>query len=220
VKSLSIGKPSDLTRSLVQPSDNYSVSKRTGPVGIHSVEFPFGVISDIHGNYPKAEAALKAHPEIKQWFCLGDVVDYADRFKNNDSTIEWWKGSHIPTILGNHDRDFAYAFRTDIKTVHWIHGLPHSFKLLLPNGCHILAYHSKPRDLVTFVDPGYSEREFVDDYLDVTDDTVAVLIGHNHKQFKSVFPNCSASLWSVGSVGLDGEYATIDENGINFHRVP
>jgi predicted phosphodiesterase len=223
VKSLSTGKPSDLTRTLIQPSDNFSVSRsaiRTGPVGLHTVEFPFGVISDIHGNFQRAQAALDKHPDIKQWFCLGDVVDYTDRFKTNAEAIEWWKKSNIPTILGNHDRDFAYAFRTDIKTVHWIHNLPHYFKWLLPNGNHILAYHSKPGDMVTFVNPNYTEREFVDDYLTVDENTAAVVIGHNHKQFKSIFPNALSDLWSVGSVGIFGEYSIIDDQGLHFHKVP
>lgn len=201
--------------------DNWSTTQiNHGKTAIYSIEdFPIGIISDIHGNFKRAKDAIASHPEVKQWFCLGDVVDYTDRYKSNDAAIEWWKTTNIPTILGNHDRDFAYAFRSDMGTIQWIRELPRAFRLLLPTCVNILGYHSLPGDMVTFVNPGFTEREFVDQY-PIDEDTVAVIIGHNHKQFKSIFYGCTAELWSVGSVGVFGDYATIDLEGIHFHRVP
>lgn len=222
MKPLVLGsKPSDLNRQLSRPSNNWSVSNLDhGKCSIHSIEeFPIGIISDIHGKYQYAQAAINEQPEVKQWFCLGDVVDYSDRFKTNQDALKWWMGSNIPTILGNHDRDFAYAFRTEHKLCHDIMSLPRNFRLLFPTGVNILGYHSLPGDMVTFVDPGFTEREFVDGYTTIDEDTAAVIIGHNHKQFKQVYYGCRTELWSVGSVGYFGEYATIDLNGIHFHRI-
>jgi len=186
---------------------------------IHNIEeFPIGIISDIHGNWQRAQRAIDAQPDVKRWFCLGDVVDFGDRFKGNDETLKWWQASNISTVLGNHDRDFAYAFRTEFGLCKRISALPRYFRLLLPTCVNILGYHSLPDDLVTFVDPGFTEREFIDAY-PFDEDTVAVLIGHNHKQFKIRYPYIPTELWSVGSVGMNGDYATVDLNGIHFHRV-
>lgn len=182
-------------------------------------EFPIGILSDVHGKLSNVTAAIEKHPEIKQWFCLGDLVDYADRFKGNENTLGWWRECDVPTLRGNHDRDIANACRTSAYNIDWIRTLPRSFKLIFPDCSTLLCYHSLPNDDITFVEPHITEREFVDQY-PIDEDTRAVVIGHNHKQFKSVFPYCTAELWSVGSIGFGGNYAIIDNSGIQFHRVP
>lgn len=206
---------------MMRASDNDSVATiqhKHQTLNVFVDTYPFGVIADVHGKLENVHKILEKHNDIKQWFCLGDIVDYTDRFKHNKETLVWWKSCGIPTILGNHDRDFAYAFRDEMDKIKFIHDLPRALKIHLPDSRHFLCYHSMPGDLVTFVNPGYTYRDFVDDYTTVEDDTVAVLIGHNHKQFKCVFQDTNTELWSVGAAGW-GNYSIITEDGIQFHKL-
>lgn len=181
-------------------------------------EINFGVISDIHGKFENAIQIIKKHPDITSWYCLGDVVDFTDRFKTNEKCLDWWEGAKLSTIIGNHDRDYAYACRSTPERNYKLRNLPRSIKLRLPTGFDILMYHSMPNDLVTFVNPGFTEREFIDTYLDIDDNTLAVMIGHNHKQFRQYYPNVACELWSVGAA-MFGDYATVNEEGLHFHKL-
>jgi len=61
-----------------------------------------GIISDIHGNYEALKAVLGKLDEmnIKNIFCLGDVVGYYTQV--NECCEELIKRS-IPSLMGNHD---------------------------------------------------------------------------------------------------------------------
>jgi len=181
-------------------------------------KFPIGVLSDVHGNIKNVKLVIDQHPEITQWFCLGDIVDDKDRFGGNQETVDWWKTCNIITVLGNHDMYYAAKKSTDSNTLLWFKQIPRSLKVQIGNDIDFLCYHSLPNDPITFIEPYYTEREFIDDY-PIDDKTLAVLIGHNHKQFKSVFHGCSTELWSVGSIGISGSYAIIDNNGIQFKKL-
>lgn len=203
-----------------KPSKEWSVTNLMhGKVVEYTIgNLPIGIISDIHGNSLPAITAINKHPEITQWFCLGDIVDYSDRFGSNEPTVEWIKNFLLPCIIGNHDKEAVKDSKVNHKHREYIRSLPESFKLTLPNGKHLLCYHSLPGDLNTFVDPHFTEREFMDSY-PIEDDTVAILIGHNHRQFKNVYPYYNPELWSVGSIGVNDQYAIVDSNGINFHTL-
>lgn len=171
-----------------------------------------GLCADTHGRIDLLEKLIDLHPAY-EWFHIGDLVSFDQRAKNN-STVEKWYETHsslLHWIKGNHDHtvaqnyigvthDFAW------KIARWSDGI----RVILPSRKNILLYHSKPKDRISFVDKGkYTEREFIDEYTDVDDDTLAVAIGHNHSQFKTVFPNVDAEIWSIGPL-CEGKYALYD----------
>ncbi len=180
----------------------------------------FGLISDIHGDIVKLERILADNPDITQWFCLGDIVDFVDPVNNRDM-MDWWqeKGANIFALWGNHEE---VVFKDLLNITFGHKGIIQKFythlDLLLPTNQHLLLYHSKPKDNWNFVDKGYTEREFTDDYSNIGDHVDAVCIGHNHSQFIKDFPLIHTQLWSIGAVKF-GCYAVVDNQGIHLKRL-
>jgi len=164
-----------------------------------------GLISDVHNRTDLVEKILSRHPDIKRWACLGDIVDMFDHAPS-DATAQWWADHDIPTLLGNHDSTVASNFWAGHVACCWLRSLPHAFRIWLPTGMEMLAYHSLPQDNVTFVEPAITEREFLDDFFTADENTLSVLVGHNHLQFHKEFQHTRADLWSIGAV-KEGRYA-------------
>lgn len=184
-------------------------------------EWPIGFVSDLHTNLSNLEKIITNHPEVKQWFCLGDIIDFIN-IENNKETMETWieKYSHIPCLRGNHEemvqKDLLNI--TFSQKVFLVNKLYTSFDILLPNQFHLLCYHNKPKDNWSFLEKTYTEREFIDTFDRIGDHVVAVCVAHNHQQFILDFPNTITQIWSIGAAKF-GEYALIDEKGIAFKRL-
>ncbi len=179
-----------------------------------------GLVSDIHGDIAKLERILSDNPDITQWFCLGDIVDFVEP-EGNRAIMDWWqeKGANIFTLWGNHEEvvfkellNITFTHKEIIKKFYT------HLDLLLPNNQHFLLYHSKPKDNWNFVDKIVTEREFIDYYLSIGDHVDAVCIGHNHQQFIKDFPSIHTQLWSIGAVKF-GCYAVVDSSGIHLKRL-
>jgi len=184
--------------------------------------FSIGLLGDSHNQNDKIDEILNKHPEITQWIHGGDLTsfDYPSAADNN-KTEEWYfKNKHkfVTLVKSNHDHvvaqkyinithDFAWALAQHSKQV----------KIILPDLSELLIYHSRPNDFWEFTDKTIPEREFIDEY--PTDElTRAVVIFHNHSQFKKNFVAIDAELWSIGAV-KDGNYAILTENGIEFKKL-
>ncbi len=184
-------------------------------------QYPFGIISDVHGNISNLEKIFAAHPEIDTWFCLGDIVDFLEPH-NNRSMMDWWleHAAKIPLVRGNHE-EMVVKNMDNISFTHrafLVEKLYTSIELLLPDESRLLLYHNKPKCNWSFVDKNYTEREFIDAYLDISDDVEAVCIGHNHDQFVLSFPNTFTKIWSVGAVKF-GAYSIVDDTGLHHRRL-
>ncbi len=183
--------------------------------------YPVGIFSDCHTRMDNLAKILARHPEVKQWFCLGDIVDFIE-FDGNRATMDEWisKYSNIPLIRGNHEemvvKDMLAITFTHKRFL--IEKLYTSLELLLPDKTRILCYHNKPECNWSFVDKNYTEREFIDTYLDIADDVKACAIGHSHSQYLLEFPNTFTQLWGVGAVKF-GAYAIVDEGGIHHKQL-
>lgn len=155
---------------------------------------------------------ISRHPEITEWFFLGDLVSFIGRGVNENSLTEDWyfknKNRFSFWIKGNHDWEvsnryinISHNFALELKS------FKKHVRIYLPNEQILDLFHSKPDNFLDFVDPDYTEREFVDDYANFIDDeTRAVVISHNHKQFKKYFLSTETEIWSIGAC-IDGFYA-------------
>jgi diadenosine tetraphosphatase ApaH/serine/threonine PP2A family protein phosphatase len=117
----------------------------------------FGVLSDIHANWPALEAVMADMPAVDEVICLGDVVGYgADPVR----CIDYVREKGWPTLVGNHDRactdaeildwfneDAARAIEWTVvrlgqDRLDWLAGLPDTDQL----GGDVVLVHGSPRD--------------------------------------------------------------------------
>ena len=183
--------------------------------------FNLGFVGDVHSNVTNVDKIFSLHPEISEWFFLGDLVSFINRgvnensltedwyFKNKDRFVFWIKGNHEWEVA-NRYINISHNFSLELKSFKK-HG-----RIYLPNEQKLELFHSKPNNFIDFVDPDYTEREFVDDYADFIDDeTRSIIIGHNHKAFKKSFPSIETEIWSIGAC-LDGYYGVTSLKTGNF----
>jgi len=198
----------------------------------HAKSYNIGFLSDSHNKNDKIDEILSKHPEITEWFHLGDLVSFLNpKSKQNHLTEEWYFKNackFVGFVQGNHDQvcgkpylnirtkktefinvtdKFALCLKSHSKNI----------KIVLPNDHEILLSHSFPNDILEFVQKTITEREFVDEFL-IEDNTLAVLIGHNHYQWKKIFVDTDCELCSIGAV-LDGHYAILEEGKIQLKKL-
>lgn len=186
--------------------------------------YNLGFVSDAHCKVCLLDKVQEKHPEIEQWFFLGDLVDFQSPLYNlNPDTQAWFfkNRDRFIFIKGNHDHMVAKALiKVDYSFAWELAQFYKNVTIRLPDNSELFLCHSKPRDFWSFIDQNYTEREFIDDFCEFIDDaTKAVIIGHNHKQFTLNFPQSITSIWSVGSVKDDGSYAILTENGIQYKKL-
>ena len=177
----------------------------------------------MHNEIGKLKSIFAANKEIKQWYCLGDIVDFLEPGGNKD-TMDFWIENcfNVPCLIGNHEEIVSH----DLLNISFTHQAAirkfcTSFEFLLPNKETLYAFHNKPKCNWSFIDQGkYTYREFVDNFSQIWMGARAVLIGHNHKQFVMDFEAMEEcpQIWSVGAVKL-GQYAIIDKDGLQLKRL-
>lgn len=188
--------------------------------------YNLGFVSDAHCRVHLLDKVREKHPEIEQWFFLGDLVDFQSPWCNANPDVQNWFTTNKDKFIfikGNHDHVTANGMIKVDHSFAWELAQFHkSVTIRLPDDTDLFLCHSKPRDFWSFIDAGvYTEREFVDDFNGCIDNdtTRAVVIGHNHKQFTLEFPYIETSIWSVGSIKEDGSYAVLTEKGIQYKRL-
>lgn len=72
-------------------------------VTIPEAEDSIGFCADIHGALGNVLTMTKMRPDIKYWFCAGDVVDMYKAIHDNQPTLRLMHRLGIPSVLGNHD---------------------------------------------------------------------------------------------------------------------
>ena len=53
-----------------------------------------GAVGDIHGDFAAVRRAMKAHPDVPFWLCVGDVADAEGRYEPFPSPLYWIKGNN------------------------------------------------------------------------------------------------------------------------------
>lgn len=185
--------------------------------------FPVGFASDCHGHVDKLDEIRAAHPEITQWFFLGDLVCF-QKPGNNRKAGEWLARNlnNWVFVMGNHCAVVSRGFiNIEFEHACIIRDQFHKqVRLILPNGKNILLCHSKSTDFWEFVNVGYSEREALDDFSDYIDeDTQYIINGHGHKPLTHNFLGINAIIHSIGAAQF-GEYGILTERGFEFKKLP
>lgn len=172
-----------------------------------------GVFSDAHNRIGAIERLVAKHAHITSWLSLGDVFDLKQPQLSLQNLPRWQKLG-IPTLVGNHELDLLNT--PEFIDAKWILELPRYAEIVTPQGLY-LAYHSKPNDPWSFVNKGFTEREYVDTY--PAEGELGTLIGHNHTQHRFEFQSEDAVLFSIGALFL-GQYAIIGPNGVSLLNDP
>lgn len=196
---------------------------------IHIDSFSIGFFSDSHGQCDKIDQIIEKHPEINDWFCLGDLTSFEYPWAEKNREVQKWYFDRLNNITlpankikgitkSNHDWtvrkgyiniDHEFALEID----KWSMGI----KIILPNNSNILIYHSKPADFWEFVNKGITYREIEDDY-PFDDDTLGILIGHNHSQWSKNFLETDLKLVSIGAVQQNC-YCVFDGKEFEFKKL-
>jgi uncharacterized protein len=78
-----------------------------------------GAVADIHGNFDAMTAAMRRHPDVPLWLCVGDVASRTGAYPEPPAPLYWIKGN-------NEDFD---------RIATWEAGEPQPLNLhYLPNG--------------------------------------------------------------------------------------
>lgn len=203
-----------------------------------TMDTPFAVLSDVHGNLPALEAVLAdiERRGVRATLCLGDLVGYGPH-PNEVARLVRDRG--IPTLMGNYDQGIGQStgqcgcsYKTDAQraegavSLEWtqaevaddvrayLRTLEDHFTLQTPAGA-LLAVHGSPRRINEYLfedRPESAMRRMAEAY-----PYRAILFGHTHLPYarrvgKTTFIN-------VGSAGRpkDGDwracYAVVDPAG-------
>ena len=188
-------------------------------IKLYPVEYPFGILSDVHGEVEVVRKIIKENPEITRWFCLGDVIDMFSTPEVNERTLDVWfsEFANVKTLFGNHEETvlkrnnlhMPYLLRvkqTFINALVW--------HIEMVGGERYLLCHATPCDRWEFINKDTPTRVVIDALPDNDDmdGTVALIIGHNHSQFAHTISPEIPPIWSVGAV-KNGEYAVVTGNG-------
>lgn len=160
--------------------------------------------SDIHGNLPALEIAIKASGKVDGYIILGDVVNYGPWSNECVQLIETLP--ETTKILGNHEEYFIKG-KCDCENY-----LANEFF----NYCYsefkevsAIQNYEKESQFEDFVCTHTLEERYIFQDTDITLDKNFIL-GHSHQQYKIV--RNGYTLLNPGSVGQNRHYI----NEINF----
>lgn len=54
----------------------------------------FGALGDIHGDFESARRAIRRHPDVPFWLCVGDIADDRGRYEVLGAPVYWIKGNN------------------------------------------------------------------------------------------------------------------------------
>lgn len=177
----------------------------SGILELQAPNSPFmGFFGDVHGEVGLMKALMALHKDVT-WYSTGDIVDMFDPKHNNDAVTAL---GNIPTTRGNHEEVAVNNLLGDIHICFQIAAWPKGIRIIHPLG-NLLMFHSKPATAWEFVEKGYTEREFVDDF-PTEENAKAIIIGHNHQCFIKRFPYVTTELWSIGSLRYGKKYMLVN----------
>jgi uncharacterized protein len=77
----------------------------------------FGVLADVHGNFEAMSRAMRRHPDVPFWLCVGDLASRAGAYPEPPVPLYWIKGN-------NENFDAIEAFVTGVGHVPNLHYIP------------------------------------------------------------------------------------------------
>lgn len=197
-------------------------------------QFPLVIITDTHTNLKNIDSVKNKHPGC-QIICLGDITFLFSKpgEKFNGYSINYFTNNNIPCLVGNHDShildcstgnslskldnvDIEDRYDLTQQQIDYLKKLPTGFKLILPNNSNYLCFHNRPHDLWGF-------NEIIDintlNAFPWDSNTVGILTGHLHKNIQKKFDSPKISFNVIGRLSVDGDYALLTENGIEYNKI-
>ena len=53
-----------------------------------------GAVADIHGNFDAMTAAMRSHPDVALWICVGDLASRTGAYPDSPAPLYWIKGNN------------------------------------------------------------------------------------------------------------------------------
>jgi len=200
------------------------------------------ILSDIHGNWPALRAVLEAESDIRQFICLGDLVNYGPL---PIECVSWAKETSSTGIFlqGNHDRAVgqdtdphcstayvALAAATQRFTEQLLTPDLKEFLACLKPSAHFeignsicFGCHATPKDPLYHYMPPNAAVSLWESEVIVAQHPDFLFFGHTHLTFKNRFRR--TLIVNPGSVGQpkDGDpraaYAIWENGDVKLRRV-
>ncbi len=190
----------------------------------------YGVISDIHSNFPALREVMQHldREGVEEILCAGDIVGYNSM---PNEVVDLLRNRKVLCILGNHDRcviraDYNSMNALAVAAIRWTaKNLTVENTAFLKNLVDsmvlddVAMYHGSPFD-----PDEYTYEEMVDERLIVRSGKPLTILGHTHVPF--IKKLSSATVLNPGSVGQprDGDArascAVISKSERQIIRVP
>ena len=203
--------------------------KDTIPVEIKIEKFPVVIFTDSHTNLSNIKKLKDLYPN-NQFICLGDFTFLFAKSgeKYNSYSIQYFIDNKIPSLCGNHESIVKNSDDITCEQTTYLKNLPRGFRLLLPDYTNYLCYHHRPSDIWGFPDKQPNQKEFLEIYTQVNNQTRGVLKGHEHRNFIVDYPEIQTKLVGIGKLSNSshhknedegGNYALLTENGIECKKI-
>jgi len=179
------------------------------PQGIDKIAF----ISDIHGLYENLLKTLELKPEIRYWFCAGDVVDMYAPTHFNAPTVRLMTKLKIPSTVGNHDRYIRKnAFNLfEPESQEYLKDMPLFMDIKFAR-FRIGVFHATPSSLDDFIQDTSEESLFERTFGHLEFDIF--ILGHTHRHFsRSIGDKQFINPGALGLRNKDSTFCTLDETG-------
>lgn len=159
------------------------------------------IFSDVHGNLPAFEVALKHAGAVDGYICLGDTVDYGPW--SNECVDLVLSLPNIIYLEGNHEQDFLKGSHTGDNLV-----ANTFFDFCRPrfDRMHSISSLKETYELnnIFFRHTILNKYIYPDSILELDNNYV---IGHSHHQFK--LENNGYFLYNSGSIGQNRQYINV-----------
>lgn len=184
--------------------------------------YPTVIFTDSHCNVNSIKTLRNLYPR-DELISLGDftfLFEKPDEEWNNKS-IQYFIDNKIPTLIGNHESFVGgnIGFNITIEQKEYLNKLPMGFKLVLPSGKYYLAFHNRPLDLWGFEEEKGLELDEFKRIYEPSSNCIGILKGHYHFNRIINYTEINSKLINIGRLSKDGDYALINENGVEFKRL-
>lgn len=161
-----------------------------------------GFCADIHSHLSNLLRMVNKHPEVKNWFCAGDVVDIFKPLHDNQPALRAMNRLNIPSVTGNHD----YVFKKkdigllDDEAKKYLLAMPFTMKILF-NNIKISIYHATPKSRDYFIPSNSDEQTYISLFKE--DDADVFVLGHTHFPYQKVYQD--VQYINPGALGVPEE---------------
>lgn len=174
-----------------------------------------GFFADVHSHLGNVLKMRKSHPEVKYWFCAGDVVDMSKALHDNNPILRLMNRFKIPSVIGNHDfsiksRDLN---RLDAEAKEYLLEMPLRIQIVFQD-LRISIYHAAPTSRDYFISSRAEEKTFLS--LFDRDEAEIFILGHTHQAYQKTFQGIQfINPGAIGIPEVDPSYCLLDREGRN-----